>query len=138
MLIMGCDLHTRYQEIAVLDTAAGEVVTRRLEDENGTSRSGEAARAVEVVRLSWVHGHRRLTSSAQIFSRRFVRRGANPPRRTGQRRNQRKTLDRPPPAACASIRNPPAINAPHLQSVIVNHPSAILRAPSPQPRIPSP
>jgi hypothetical protein len=52
MLIMGCDLHTRYQEIALLDTAAGEVVTRRLEDENGTSRSGEAARAVEVVQLS--------------------------------------------------------------------------------------
>ncbi len=39
MLIMGCDLHTRYQEIALLDTARGEVVTRRLEHENGEARA---------------------------------------------------------------------------------------------------
>lgn len=29
MLIMGCDLHTRSQEIALLDTATGQAVTRR-------------------------------------------------------------------------------------------------------------
>src|SRR5229473_1436530 len=39
MLIIGCDLHTRYQEIALLDTATGEVVTRRLEHENGEARA---------------------------------------------------------------------------------------------------
>ena len=39
MLIIGCDLHTRYQEIAMLDTATGEVVKRRLEHENGEARA---------------------------------------------------------------------------------------------------
>ncbi len=43
MLIMGCDLHTRYQEIALLDTATGEVVTRRLEHENGEARASYAS-----------------------------------------------------------------------------------------------
>lgn len=38
MLIIGCDLHTRYQEIAVLDTATGEIETRRLEHENEEAR----------------------------------------------------------------------------------------------------
>lgn len=35
MLIIGCDLHTRYQQIAVLDGETGEVIERRLEHENG-------------------------------------------------------------------------------------------------------
>jgi transposase len=35
MNIIGCDLHTRYQQIAWLEGATGEVVTRRLEHENG-------------------------------------------------------------------------------------------------------
>jgi len=39
MLIIGCDLHTRFQEIAMLDTGSGEVVTRRLEHENGEGRA---------------------------------------------------------------------------------------------------
>jgi len=38
MLIIGCDLHTRFQQIAVLDTTTGEMVTRRLEHENGEAR----------------------------------------------------------------------------------------------------
>ena len=38
MSIIGCDLHTRYQHVAMLETAAGEVVTRRLEHENGEAR----------------------------------------------------------------------------------------------------
>jgi transposase len=38
MLIIGCDLHTRYQEIAMLDTGTGERVERRLEHENGEAR----------------------------------------------------------------------------------------------------
>ncbi len=35
MLIIGCDLHTRYQVIAMLDATTGEIVRRRLEHENG-------------------------------------------------------------------------------------------------------
>jgi transposase len=39
MLIIGCDLHSRYQVIAMLDTETGEVVTRRLEHENGEAKT---------------------------------------------------------------------------------------------------
>jgi transposase len=39
MLIIGCDLHTRYQVIAILDPETGEVVTRRLEHEQGEARA---------------------------------------------------------------------------------------------------
>jgi len=35
MLIIGCDFHTRYQQIAMLDDGTGEIVERRLEHENG-------------------------------------------------------------------------------------------------------
>jgi transposase len=38
MLIIGCDLHTRTQQIAMLDTETGEVVERRLEHENGEAK----------------------------------------------------------------------------------------------------
>src|SRR5260370_24366955 len=38
MSIIGCDLHTRYQQIALLESATGEVATRRLEHENGEAR----------------------------------------------------------------------------------------------------
>jgi hypothetical protein len=31
MKIVGCDLHTRYQQIAMLDEETGELVERRLE-----------------------------------------------------------------------------------------------------------
>ncbi|MGA3167749.1 MAG: hypothetical protein ABSF14_16715 [Terriglobia bacterium] len=30
MLIIGCDLHTRFQQIAYLDTTTSEIVARRL------------------------------------------------------------------------------------------------------------
>jgi transposase len=39
MLIIGCDLHTRYQQIAMVDTATGEIVERRLEHENREARA---------------------------------------------------------------------------------------------------
>jgi transposase len=39
MSIIGCDLHTRYQVIAMLDTETGEIVTRRLEHEKGEARA---------------------------------------------------------------------------------------------------
>jgi hypothetical protein len=35
MLIIGCDLHSRYQVIAMLGMETGEIVTRRLEHEDG-------------------------------------------------------------------------------------------------------
>lgn len=38
MSIIGCDLHTRYQVVARMDRETGEVVTRRLEHENGAAR----------------------------------------------------------------------------------------------------
>ena len=39
MIIIGCDLHTRYQVIAVLDTETGEITTQRLEHENREART---------------------------------------------------------------------------------------------------
>ena len=49
MSIIGCDLHTRYQVIAMLDRETGEVTTRRLEHEGGETKAfyaglGKAAR----------------------------------------------------------------------------------------------
>jgi transposase len=38
MLIIGCDLHTRFQQIALVDTRNGEIVTRALQHENGEAR----------------------------------------------------------------------------------------------------
>jgi transposase len=35
MLIIGCDFHTRYQQIAMMDSATGELVERRLQHSNG-------------------------------------------------------------------------------------------------------
>ena len=35
MLIIGCDFHSRFQQIAMLDTQTGEIVERRLEHESG-------------------------------------------------------------------------------------------------------
>ena len=37
MMIIGCDFHPRYQQIAMMDTETGELVERRLEHENGGS-----------------------------------------------------------------------------------------------------
>jgi hypothetical protein len=39
MLIIGCDSHTRYQQIAMLDDATGELTERRLEHENGEANT---------------------------------------------------------------------------------------------------
>lgn len=43
MMIIGCDLHTRFQQIAMLDTETGEIVERRLEHETGEARAFYAA-----------------------------------------------------------------------------------------------
>jgi len=39
MLIIGCDFHTRYQQIAMMDTDTGELVEQRLEHENGEAHA---------------------------------------------------------------------------------------------------
>jgi len=38
MKIVGCDLHTRYQQIAMLDDETGELIERRLEHANGQAK----------------------------------------------------------------------------------------------------
>ena len=38
MLIIGCDFHSRFQQIAMLDPQTGEMIERRLEHENGEAR----------------------------------------------------------------------------------------------------
>ena len=43
MRIIGCDFHTRFQQLAMLDTETGEVMERRLEHENGEARAFYAA-----------------------------------------------------------------------------------------------
>lgn len=39
MLIVGCDFHTRYQQIAMLDRESGELVEQQLEHGNGEARA---------------------------------------------------------------------------------------------------
>ena len=39
MKTVGCDLHTRYQQVAMLDQETGELVERRLEHESGEARA---------------------------------------------------------------------------------------------------
>lgn len=38
MLIIGCDFHSRYENVAMVDTQTGEMVERRLEHENGEAQ----------------------------------------------------------------------------------------------------
>jgi len=38
MIIIGCDLHTRFEQIAMLDTETGELVEQRLDHESGEAR----------------------------------------------------------------------------------------------------
>ena len=38
MIIIGCDFHSRFQQIALLDTETGKVEARRLAHENGEAR----------------------------------------------------------------------------------------------------
>ena len=39
MKIVGCDLHTRYQQAAMLDRETGELIERRLEHASGEARA---------------------------------------------------------------------------------------------------
>ena len=48
MSIIGCDLHSRYQVVALLEREGGEIVTRRLEHENGEAQAFYAGAAEAV------------------------------------------------------------------------------------------
>src|SRR5260370_20965276 len=48
MKIIGCDLHTRYQQIAMLDQETGELIERRLEHASGEARAFYVALAAPV------------------------------------------------------------------------------------------
>jgi transposase len=39
MLIIGCDFHTRYQQIAMMDEATGELIERRLDHQSGEAQA---------------------------------------------------------------------------------------------------
>jgi len=39
MLVIGCDFHTRFQQIAMVDSTTGEIIERRLEHTNGEARA---------------------------------------------------------------------------------------------------
>ena len=39
MLVIGCDFHTRYQQIAMMDEATGELIERRLDHESGEAQA---------------------------------------------------------------------------------------------------
>lgn len=85
MLIIGCDFHSRFQQIAMLDAETGEVVDRRLEHESGeaaafyASLHGKARVGVEATgSLAWFerllrrHGHELwVGDAAQIQARRI-------------------------------------------------------------------
>jgi transposase len=43
MIIIGCDFHSRFQQIAMLDTETGEITERRLEHGNGDAQAFYAA-----------------------------------------------------------------------------------------------
>jgi hypothetical protein len=38
MLIIGCDFHSRFQQVAMVDTETGELIERRLEHGNGEAK----------------------------------------------------------------------------------------------------
>jgi transposase len=43
MFIIGCDFHSRFQQIAMLNPETGEIIKRRLEHENGEAKKFYAA-----------------------------------------------------------------------------------------------
>lgn len=70
MIIIGCDFHTRFQQVAMLDPATGEIIERQLEHQAGEAEkfyatlSGPARVGIEAtIRAQWFervlsrHGH---------------------------------------------------------------------------------
>jgi hypothetical protein len=63
MKIIGCDLHTRYQQIAMLDEETGELIERRLEHASGEARAFYAALAGPVRVGIEATGHTRCSNA---------------------------------------------------------------------------
>ena len=49
MLIIGCDFHSRFQQIAMVDTESGELVERRLDHREGEAQKFYAGLAKPVL-----------------------------------------------------------------------------------------
>ncbi len=58
MHIFGCDFHTRFQQIAMMDFQTGEILERRLDHEAGEARKFYAAllRTVQKLDLTEIIG----------------------------------------------------------------------------------
>ena len=113
MLIIGCDLHTRYQQMAMVDTATGELTEKRLEHENG-----EAKQFYEGLPVTGAGGHRE-HGLDHVVCRDVERAG---PRVGGGRRGQDSEDGNPQ----AEARSPGC--SPHLASAVAGRFSAPLAA----------
>jgi len=65
MLIIGCDFHARYQQIAMLDDTTGEVVERRRDYQRLKFRRGAAVAKVAIARKLAVRLYWKLREAAQ-------------------------------------------------------------------------
>jgi hypothetical protein len=92
MKIVGCDLHTRYQQIAMLDAETGELVERRLEHESGEARAFYAALSAPVRVGSRPPGTR--AGSSACWPSWGTRCGSGMRRRSGRRRVARPIAKR--------------------------------------------
>jgi hypothetical protein len=45
MFIIGCNFHTRFRQIAMVNTTKGEIIERRSQRENGKARAFYVARS---------------------------------------------------------------------------------------------
>jgi len=97
MKIVGCDLHTRYQQVAMLDQETGELIERRLEHESGEARAFYAA--LSVLQSLEVPRKYLISFSSQTRSEHHHR----PP--TARRRQWRSTCSRS--ARCARHQDTP-------------------------------
>ena len=101
MKIVGCDLHTRYQQIAMLDAKTGELVERRLEHESGEARAFYAGLDGPVRVGIEATGHTRWFERMLPILSRFLRKGGyHEPRR--DQAGVRRTLSLADPGALMS------------------------------------
>jgi transposase len=85
MFIIGCDFHTRFQQIAMLDSETGEVIERRLEHEGGEAQAfyaglSRARVGMEATgyarwfeRMLWEQGHELWVGDAAAIRAAMVR-----------------------------------------------------------------
>src|SRR5438309_12039030 len=91
MIMVGCDFHTRFQQVAMLDPTTGEVIERRLEHETGEARSFYAS-LCEPARVG-IEAHRECAvvreSTPGISPRALGRRCGGDPRDEGTKAEDR-------------------------------------------------